>query len=84
MADLDRHRARPHLEMAGRLAFRDLGIERRPFCAPLAALEAEARLLTGVAVVALHRIDGHVAGVAFLVAKLVGAGLEHLEIVVAR
>lgn len=84
MVDLDRHGVRPDLEMACRLALGDLGVERRPFGAPFAALEAESGLLAGHAVVALDRVDRHVAGVAFLVAELVGAGLQHLEIVVAR
>jgi hypothetical protein len=75
---------RPHLELAGRLALRDLGIERRPFRAPLAALEAEAGLLAGRAAVAFGRVDRHVAGVAVRVAERVGAGLQHLEVVVAR
>ena len=73
----------PHFELAGGLAFRNLGVERRPFRAPLAALKAEARLLAGVAAIALDRVDGHVAGVAFLVAELVGTGFQNLEVVVA-
>lgn len=84
MVDLDGHGVRPHLEMACRFAFRDLGVERRPFGAPFAALEAEAGLLAGHPVVTLDRIDRHVAGVAFLVAELVGASLQQLEIIVAR
>ena len=36
---------RPHFEIAGRLALGDFGVQRRPFGAGLAALEAEADLL---------------------------------------
>ncbi len=84
MLDLQHLAVRPHLELAGLLALGDLGVERRPLCARPAALEAEADLHTGGAAVALLGIDRHPAGVAFLVAELVGAGLHHLEIVVAR
>ncbi len=77
-------RIRPDLQLAGRLALRDFRVERRPFRTPFAALEAESGLLTAHAVVAIGRVDRHVAGMAFLVAELVGAGLEDLEIVVAR
>ena len=83
MLDLQHLAVRPHLELAGRLALRDLGVERRPFRARLAALEAEADLLAGAAAVARLGVDRHVAGVHLLVAELLGAGLEHLEVVVA-
>ena len=53
--DLDRHAVGAHLEIAGRLALGDLGVERRPFRAGLAALEAEADLLAGAAPVARLR-----------------------------
>ncbi len=72
-----------HLEVAGRLAARDVGIGRRPLRAPFAALEAEAGLLAGHAVVVIGGVDRHVAGVDLLVAKRVGALFQHLEVVVA-
>src|SRR6185369_15947921 len=81
--DLQHLRVRPDFELARRLTLRNLGIERRPFGAELAALEAEAGLLAGRAAVARLRIDGHAAGVTVLVAELLGAGLQDLEVVVA-
>ena len=83
MLDLDRHAVGAHLEISGRLAPGDLGIERRPFRARLAALEAEADLLACPAPVACLAVDRHVAGVHGLVAELLRAGFHHLEIVVA-
>ena len=71
-------------ELAGRLSLGDFGIERRPFGARFAALEAEADLLAGPAPVARLRIDRHAASVNFLVADFLGARFEHFEIVVAR
>src|SRR5580692_8056582 len=73
-----------NLHVAGRLAFRDLGVERRPLCPPLAALEAEACLMAGDAAVAGSGVDRHPAGVDLFVTKLLGARLEDLEIVAAR
>ena len=69
--------------MPRRFALGNFSVERRPFGAPLAALETEAGLLAGIAVVALLRIDRHATSVTFLVAELVGSGLQHLEVVVA-
>ena len=84
MLDLRDMQLRADLHVAGRLALGDLGVECRPFRAPLAALEAESGLLAGIAAVALHGIDRHPAGVTLLVAELVRPGLEDLEVVVAR
>ena len=74
---------RTNLHVAGRLALRDLRVERRPFRAPLAALEAEAGLVAGDAAVARNGVDRHASGVDLLVAKLFRAQLENLEIVAA-
>jgi hypothetical protein len=82
--DLQDVRVRPDLQIAGRLALGQLCIEGGPFGADLAALEAEADLLAPRPPVARRRIDRHAACVALLVAELVGARLEHLEVVVAR
>jgi hypothetical protein len=81
--DLQDHRLRPELELAGRLSLRDLGIERRPLGAHLAALEAEAELVAGGAIVARARVDRHPAGVDRLVADPGRAVVHHLEVVVA-
>ena len=83
MLDLDHHAVGAHFEIAGRFALWDFGVERRPFRAGLAALEAEADLLAGPAPVARLAVDRHSPGMDFLVAELLRAGLEHLEIVVA-
>ena len=83
MLDPDYMSIRPDLQLAGLLTFRDLGIKRRPFRTPLAALETEAGLLAAHAAVTFGRVDRHVAGVTLLVAKLVGARLENQEIIVA-
>src|ERR1700733_245661 len=72
-----------NLHVAGRLAFRDLGVERRPLCPPLAALEAEAGLVAGDAAVTGNGVDRHPAGVDLFVAKLLGARLEDLKIIAA-
>ncbi len=72
-----------HLEVAGRLAARDVGVGGRPLGTPLAALEAEAGLLAGLAAVIFGRVDRHVAGVDFLVAEREGALFQNLEVVVA-
>ncbi len=84
MLDVRGHRVRPDLQVAGRLALRDLGIQRRPLAAGLAALEAEADLLAGAATIARLAVDRHIPGVHLLVAELAGAGFQHLEVVVAR
>src|SRR6185437_16197792 len=81
--DLDHHAVGAHFEIAGRFALGDYGVERRPFRAGLAALEAEADLLAGSASVARLAVDRHSPGMDFLVAELLGTGLQHLEIVVA-
>jgi hypothetical protein len=83
MLDLQHMRALAHLEIARRLAARNIRIGGRPLGAPLAALETEAGLLAGEAVVIVGGVDRHAAGVHFLVAERLGAGLEHLEVVVA-
>src|SRR4029077_8937488 len=75
---------RADLHVPGRLALGDLGVERRPFRAPLAALEAEAGLMAGDPAVAGNRVDRHPAGMTFLVTELVRASLEDLEIVAPR
>src|SRR6202040_4466094 len=84
MLDLERHAAWTNFQIAGRLALRNFSVERRPLGAGLATLEAEADLLTGAAAVARFAVDRHPAGMNFLVAELSGAGLQHLEIVIAR
>ena len=84
MLDLRDMQIRADLHIAGRLALRDLGVERRPFRPPLAALEAEAGLVAGDPAVAGNRVDGHPSGVDLFVAKLFRARLEDLEIVAAR
>src|SRR3984957_17762804 len=76
-------RIRANLHVAGRLALRNLSVERRPFRAPLAALEAEAGLVAGDAAVSGRGVDRHPSGMDFFVAKLLGARLEDLEIVAA-
>ena len=58
-------------------------VERRPFRARFAALEAETNLLAGSAPVAGLAVDRHVAGVHGLVAELLCTRFQHLEIVVA-
>src|SRR5690554_8184217 len=73
----------PQLQVPGDDAFGQLGVQGRPLGAGLAALEAEAALLTGRAAVAILAVDRHVTGVAG-VAHLLGAGVHHLEVVVAR
>ena len=77
-------RIRADLHIAGRLALGYLGVERRPFRSPLAALEAEARLVAGNAAVSGRGVDRHPSGMDLLVAKLLRARLEDLEIVAAR
>ena len=66
-----------------RSPLRNLGVERRPFGARLAALETEADLLAGRPVVARLAVDRHPAGMDLLVAEPLGAGVQHLEVVVA-
>ena len=81
--DPQRHRVRSHLEIAGRLTLGDLGVQRGPLAAGLAALEAEADLLAGAAIVPRLAVDRHVAGVHFLVAKLARTRFQDLVVVVA-
>ncbi len=83
MLDRQHMGALAHLEPAGCLALRDLGIGGRPLGAELAALEAKADLLAGWPAVALLAVDRHPAGVDLGVAELPGAGLQHLIVVVA-
>ncbi|MPN28752.1 hypothetical protein SDC9_176197 [bioreactor metagenome] len=75
---------RAQLEVARGVRRRKLGVQRGPFRAALAALEAEAQLHAASTVVARLAVDGHVAGVHFLVAQLGGTGIHHLEVVIAR
>src|ERR1700677_1952783 len=77
-------RIRANLHVASRLALRNFGVERRPLCPPLAALEAEAGLVAGDAAVAGSRVDRHSSGVDLFVTKLLRTRLEDLKIVAAR
>src|SRR5690606_38694210 len=69
-------------EIAGRLAAGQFGIERRPFRAGFAALEAEADLQAGWAFVARFAVDRHAAGADLRIADLPRAGFENLVIIV--
>ena len=82
--DLRDMRLRTNFHVPRFLALGNLGVERRPFRAPFAALEAEAGLPAGDAMVARGGVDRHPTRVTLLVAELVGAGLEDLEIVASR
>jgi len=64
-------------------ALGQLGVQRAPFGAALATLEAEAQLQAAPAAVARLAVDGHVAGVHVLVAQLGRTAVHHLEVVVA-
>lgn len=76
-------RLRAQLELAGGFGFGQFGVEGGPFGAALAAFEAEAELQAARAAVARAAVDGHVAGVHFLVAQARGAVVHDLEVVVA-
>ena len=77
-------RLRAQLEIAGSVCLRQFGVQGRPFGAALAALEAEAELHAACATLARLAVDGHAAGVHFLIAEPGGAVVHHLEVVVAR
>ena len=74
---------RADFEIAGGLGLGDFGVQRGPFRAALAALEAKAQLHTASTAVTRLAVDGHIAGVHFLVAQLGSAGVHDLEVVVA-
>jgi len=69
--------------MARLFGERDLGVERRPLRARLAALEAEAHLQARRTMVAELAVDRHVPGAALRVAEFGRAVVEHFEVVVA-
>ncbi len=80
--DAQHHRLRPHLAIATGFGAGNVGVERRPLRAHLAALHAEADLLAGGAVVVGLGVDRHRPGEDLLVADPLGAGGQHLEGVV--
>ena len=83
MFDARHVRLRTQVHIAGLLGLWQFGVKRAPLGAALATLEAEAQLHALTPIVARATVDGHVAGVHFLVAQLGGAGVHHLEVVVA-
>ena len=84
MLDLENMGPLANLEIARRLAARDIGIGRRPFGAPLAPLEAETGLLAGEPVVVLFGVDGHTPGMHLLVTERLGPRFEDLVVVAPR
>src|SRR5262245_31335597 len=57
MFDAYRHAVWPNFQITGRFAFGNLGVQRRPFGAGLAALKAETDLLACAATVAWLTVD---------------------------
>ncbi len=78
--DLQHHALGTQLDAAGRQCLRNLGIERRPFGADLAALHAEAGLLAGRAAVVGRGIGRHRPH-DLAIADLARAGRDHLVLV---
>ena len=72
-----------HLKIARGFAFGDVGIGRRPFRPPFAALKAKAGLLAHRAISVFVRVDCHAAGMNFFIAKRLGAFFEDFVVVVA-
>src|SRR5215472_14838784 len=83
VTDLEHSAFRAHLTSPSRLRLWDLGVKRRPLGADRAGLHAKADLTARRPIVVRNRVDRHVTGMHPLVAHSLGAGRQHLEIVVA-